>query len=86
MVQVAKKAVWRAGEGAAMPSAAGGGQQRVQPGLEAYTTESPAPISQACASPELSLQSSSKSHVQHLLLNKLHVCCMPTHDQRSALM
>ena len=43
-----------------MPSAAGGAEKQAQPSLEAYTPESPAPISQACASPEVSLQSSGK--------------------------
>ena len=66
-----------------MPSAAGGAKKPGQPCLEAYTPGSPAPISQACTSPEASLQSSGKSRIQHLLPNGLLVCCMPTHDQRS---
>ena len=82
MVQVAKKASWKPGEGAAMPSAAGDAEERGQPCLEAYTPEGPAPISQACASPEVSLQFSGESPVQHLLHKGLHVDSMPIHDQR----
>ena len=69
-----------------MSSAADGAAKGVQPSLQAYTPESRAPISQACASPGISLQSPGKSPVQPFLANGLYVRCMPPHELVSALM
>ena len=81
MLQVAKKASWKAEEGTARPLAAGGAEKPGQPCLVARTPESHAPISQACPSPEASLQSSGEALDSICFPLPLHVDCMPTHDK-----